>query len=104
MIDAYFYARTNEARRRQIRHLEKTALLNRPKRPKRPQRPKRGDGREEDQSEDNSSNVNRGRPDDDEQEWNRNQILADEEYLLLMSPLLDGFSLSEKRWSELTRT
>ncbi len=46
--------------------------------------------------------ANRGRPNADQQLLNRKNIEEDEDNALLMSPLLDGFSLNEKKWSEYT--
>ena len=47
--------------------------------------------------------ANRRRPNADQQLLNRKNIEEDNMNAFLMSPLLDGFSLNEKRWSEYAR-
>ena len=44
--------------------------------------------------------ANRGRPNEDQKLLNRKNTEADDDNSFLMSPLLDGFSLNEKKWSE----
>lgn len=42
----------------------------------------------------------RGRPSPKEQQLNKNEIQATRQHLLLMSPMLAGYSLTLKKWRE----
>ena len=46
----------------------------------------------------------RGRPSPKEQQLNKNEIQAIRQHLLLMSPMLAGYSLTLKKWREFTNS
>ena len=103
IIDPYLYARSNESYRRHIRSFTKisksesrinaskhrTGLLSEPMLDPEAEKGKM-----------HRLMAKRGRPDKDKQLLNRKDVEEKEEHLFLMSPLLDGFSLNEKRWCE----
>ena len=46
--------------------------------------------------------TSKKRPSAEKQEKNKKAMLEKEQYLLLMSPMLAGFSLKEKKWRKLS--
>lgn len=103
MVDAYLFARSHEGLRKDIRsfrnkdpHKDQTAVPG-TKNLTKNHEDKSAKDRARATAESHAYHI-RARPDDDQIRANRKEVERNDDYLLCMSPLLDGFSFSDKKW------
>ncbi|KAH7245283.1 P-loop containing nucleoside triphosphate hydrolase protein [Fusarium tricinctum] len=99
MVDAYLFARSHEGLRKDIRSFrnkDRTAVPSSNSLTK-SHEDKSAQDRTGATAESHAYHI-RARPDDDQIRANRKDVETNDDYLLCMSPLLDGFSFGDKKW------
>ncbi|KAF4440756.1 ATPase [Fusarium austroafricanum] len=103
MVDSHLFARSHEGLRKDIRSFrnkdrseDQTAVPSKNILTKNREDKSAQDGAGA-TAESHAYHI-RARPDDDQIRANRKEVERNDDYLLCMSPLLDGFSFSDKKW------